>query len=160
MASWVGGSNRKGYFSSIFIFYWCSGEHAFSGSSEFSGDFRRAAHSCCLITKSKTSAEPAAAPRGIKPRPAVTPPAPHARTQLIHTAGRFGWSQLSNSHPLCSLSIVICIITIWFIIGQWGAQRASLYQKEKTKNTELQWFLLSEHRAPTSVLKAEKKEYV
>lgn len=71
-----------------------SEEHAFSASSEFRGDFRWAARPHSLITRSETPAELRAALRGIKP-PSCSPlpPASHARTQLIHSAGSLGPSR-------------------------------------------------------------------
>lgn len=65
--------NRKKTFSLLF---WCSEEHAFSTSSEFRGDFRWVARPHSLITRSKTPAELQAAPRGIKPPPAVASSSP------------------------------------------------------------------------------------
>lgn len=93
---------KKTLFSLLF---WCSEEHAFSASSEFRRDFRWVARPHSLITRSKTPAELHAAPRGIKPPPAVASSGPTCQD----TINSYCWQIWTVPMvQLSSLTLIFC----------------------------------------------------
>lgn len=99
---WPAASEKKTLFSLLF---WCSEEHAFSASSEFRRDFRWVARPHSLITRSKTPAELHAAPRGIKPPPAVASSGPTCQD----TINSYCWQIWTVPMvQLSSLTLIFC----------------------------------------------------